>query len=116
MGSNYLIGSNLKNNEKYPKINFACSRKDKTGKFIFNGDIVKAPEYPFYSDDLLNYIGIVCYCEKSCSYFIVYHRISTRVSGRAGSANFEEFNEDELEVLGNIYENPALLELNNDKQ
>lgn len=115
LGSDYLVEPNIKNEEQDPKINFSCSKKDKNGKLIFNGDIIKAPNYPFYSDGLLNYLGIVCYCNKSCSYFIVYQRISTRVSGRAVSANFDEFNDNELEVLGNVYENPELLELKNDK-
>lgn len=81
---------------------------------LLTGDIVKATNYPFYSEGNLNYLGIVCYCNQSCSYFIVYQRISTHVSGRAVSASFEEFNDNELEVLGNVYENPELLELKNE--
>ncbi len=67
--------------------------KDKNGKEIYEGDIVKAP----YND----------LCE--------YHEVSYN-SGCyfVGVEILSSFHEEDLEVIGNIYENPELLEEKNE--
>lgn len=68
--------------------------KDKNGTKIFEGDIVKR----FWFDIM-------------CIYQIDYDNVLACFSGRAGM-NFTAFycDSEEFEVIGNIYDNPELLE------
>ena len=75
--------------------------KDKNGTLIYMGDVVK--------DDATNSIYKVG--EKKCAIYLendeyigYFHELSMA------------FAEKRLEVIGNIYENPELLEVNNDKK
>ncbi len=69
--------------------------KDKNRKKIFEGDIVKCKL--FANQRAL--IGEVKYAEKSATFYLLANNKSFRLfSGR-----------DDLEVLGNIFENPELL-------
>lgn len=66
---------------------------DKNGKKIFEGDIVKCCDYK----GVINYIE-GCYCVKEIS----------GVNNPAIDIVFDKY-ENEIEVIGNIYDNPELL-------
>ena len=65
--------------------------QDKNGRFIYEGDIVKI--YDRFIDKIIFYKG--CFCVSKGSY---------------NQATY--WKHDTLEVIGNIYENPELLESN----
>ena len=109
--------------------------KDKNNKLIFEGDIfVKKYFYPFYSyknkedkkqslDDTNGEIvgepelccaGVVELDDEGFCFKL--HRVNERYNNRL-SQLYTELDADtasECEVIGNIYENPELLEQNND--
>lgn len=112
--------------------------KDKNGKLIYEGDIIVIPnQYPFYDyknkedmkqdlnftegeikgESILNYIGIVEWIYSQWQY--VYHCVNPKKQGisEGGNQGLNDFGFDETrntcyEVIGNIYENPELLEEN----
>jgi uncharacterized phage protein (TIGR01671 family) len=69
--------------------------KDKNGKEIYEGDIVKAK---FTFDEEL-YIGSIEWCNEGGSAEYIIKNSETQL-----------FLANELEVIGNIYENPELIE------
>lgn len=98
-------------------------RCDKNTKEIYNGDIVIARYYPFFGDALadelqpsqykqLNYVGIVAYDDDDAAYYLKMKVVSNRVAGNVIDGYLFEF--DDLEIIGNIYQNPELLEVKND--
>lgn len=110
--------------------------KDKNGKLIYEGDIIVIPnQYPFYDykneedmkqdlnstegeikgESILNYIGIVEWIYSQWQY--VYHCVNPNKRGISQGINqglndfgFDETENTCYEVIGNIYENPELLE------
>ena len=83
--------------------------KDKNGKLIYEGDILRSESYPFKSDNEYHYAAEVCFDEESAVFFYYIFRTSTKVAGRA-EGNTGQLNEYEWEVIGNIHENADLLE------
>jgi len=93
---------------------------DKNGREIYEGDIVTAKEYPFYGDapeikassgkcEELNYLGEVGIDSHGAFYEL--HVVSNRVRGGACGGSLEELVDGgKCEVIGNIHENPELLE------
>jgi len=91
---------------------------DKNGTKIFEGDIVKlirtnmyAPSTSFHNKDLMSLHRIYWNEEKSSFYQEHFDIEKKRVTG-GGSLNFNDERADQniIEVIGNIHDNPALLE------
>lgn len=86
--------------------------KDKNGKLIFEGDLLK----PLCEDDELIEIvwneeiarfGLMVQWTDPCYWNGLYEETKT---GR-GYYDFDEYYVEDFEVIGNIYENPELLEV-----
>ncbi|WP_431733595.1 YopX family protein, partial [Fusobacterium necrophorum] len=74
--------------------------KDKNGKEIYEGDIVKVPH--FLHDERIKINGVVKYVNNRAEFVIDLEDIEE---------TFYCCNQkDRIEVVGNIYENPELLE------
>ncbi len=84
--------------------------KDKNGKLIFEGDIVKVTA----SRDTSGY-GEVVYHQAGCTYVICGFKENPRVLYPRRKGEFFLHLEQWLctEIIGNIYENPELLEVKN---
>ena len=87
--------------------------KDKNGKLIYEGDILRSESYPFKSDEEYHYAAEVCFDEESAVFFYYIFRTSLKVAGRA-EGNTGQLNECDWEIIGNIHENPDLMEADND--
>ena len=88
--------------------------KDKNGKEIYEGDIVTGTDYPFIDEGKQNYIGIIVFYDDAASFGYEYQCVRKNKRGISNGINNEfEANEnlicENLEVIGNIYDNPELL-------
>ena len=89
---------------------------DKNGKKIFEGDLLNGFDYPFYrsKDNKHNYFAEVVWFDNGAFGLVTHKYPDSRVRGiSAGNADYfdEEFDCDNWEVIGNIYDNPELLEV-----
>ena len=87
--------------------------KDKNGKLIWENDILDGFTYPYMSDDAHNYYAEVCWCNNVPSFGIYTQKYpESKVSGiSAGMTELmEDWNQNDWEVIGNIFDNPELLE------
>lgn len=88
--------------------------KDKNGKEIFEGDIVVKPNYIWYDKGVLNYVGVVefIYCQWQVVAHCVNplkHGISNGINSSLNDEGYEENELSDWEIIGNIYQNPELL-------
>ena len=73
--------------------------KDKNGKEIYEGDVIKAISFA-------RWIGVVEYSDENQAF--IFDDLDKKYRGK--STVFMNQFDDEFEILGNIYENPELLE------
>ena len=81
--------------------------KDKNGKEIYEGDIVLFEDTEMstesgYGDNFINK-GVIEYIEENCCF-----NVTERQTAELADVLYED--NETLEVIGNIYENPELLE------
>lgn len=91
--------SGLLNDNQY--IIMQCTGlKDKTGKLIYEGDIVKLSgnDNPYMN----NLIGVVKYSQEYAIFFI-------NIPNNIAWYEFCEVNKKELKIIGNTYQTPELL-------
>lgn len=85
---------------------------DKNGKEIYEGDILRGFEYPFYDAeaDAYNYYAVVDW-DADEAQFYAYKDLARGAQVRGISCGVCVDMEDlrEMEVLGNIHDNPELL-------
>lgn len=87
--------------------------KDKNGKLIFKGDIIRGFSYPFMSDGEYDYYALVVWSKDYCAFRIrTVKNPQSKVRGISdGNTEFmDDWNSDDWEVIGNIHDNPELLE------
>ena len=90
---------------------------DKKGTKIFDGDILQGYQYPYLSEGHFNYYAEVIYFEN-CPAFGLYTfknpNLDIVIGISSGNTDvMEDWESKNWEVIGNIYDNPELLE---DKQ
>ena len=86
---------------------------DKNGRKIWENDILRGYQYPYRSDGNDNYFAEVTWFEN-CPAFGIYtfQNPKSNVCGISeGNTEFmENWNSEDWEVIGNIFDNPDLLE------
>lgn len=86
--------------------------RDKNGKEIYEGDILRGFKYPFYDAeaDAYNYYAIVDW-DADEAQFYAYHDLARGAQVRGASCGVGVDMKDlrDMEVIGNIHDNPELL-------
>ena len=88
--------------------------KDKDGNLIWENDILDGFTYPYMSDGVHNYYVEVCWCANVPSFGIYTQKYpESKVAGiSAGMTELmEDWGPNDWEVIGNIFDNPELLEV-----
>ena len=87
---------------------------DKNGQRVWENDILRGYQYPYRSDGNDNYFAEVTWFEN-CPAFGIYtfKNPKSNVCGISeGNTEFmENWNSEDWEVIGNIFDNPELLEV-----
>ena len=89
-------------------------RTDKNKKKIFEGDILRGFQYPFCHDGEYNYYAEIIFA--NCSFMTYTHKNPSSCVRGISDGNTEVMEcwaSEDWEVIGNIYDNPELLEEEN---
>ncbi len=85
---------------------------DKNGKKIFEGDIVSFSSC-YYNGNDTPYKGVVKWSDMKniSTRFMIWHDNESEYYGKDGAFDLDlvHFQDDEIEVIGNIHDNPELL-------
>lgn len=96
----------------YETIGQFTSLPDKNGNKIFDGDILAFNVFNYNGGDT-QYKGVVKWSdtEKLATRFMIWHDNENEYYGADGAFDFDwvHYQDSELEIIGNIYENPELL-------
>lgn len=87
---------------------------DKNGKKIFDGDILRGFQYPFCYDGEYNYYAEIIF--ENCSFMTYTHKNPSSCVRGISDGNTDLMDgwvSEDWEVIGNIYDNPELLEEEN---
>ena len=87
--------------------------KDKNGKLIWENDILDGFTYPYMSEGVHNYYVEVCWCNNVSSFCIYTQKYPEAKVAGISAGNTElmaDWNSNDWEVIGNIFDNPELLE------
>jgi uncharacterized phage protein (TIGR01671 family) len=80
-------------------------------KEIFEGDILVDNRYPYYSNEKLNYVGIVEFKYSSWNIILkCVNKDKKGISDGLTDSNIGDYGFSNMEIIGNIYQNPELLE------
>jgi uncharacterized phage protein (TIGR01671 family) len=77
---------------------------DKNGKKIFEGDIVR--------DEYNGGIARIAFLQQGCGWYLVFKNTDRRMGHRSRNSAYD--NDLALEVIGNIHDNPELMEVSED--
>lgn len=106
--------------EKYPVYRDTVGQytglSDKNSKKIFEGDIIAFTVFDYNGGDT-QHKGVVKWSdtEKLATRFMIWHNNENEYYGADGAFDFDwvHYQDSELEIIGNIYDNPELLEAQN---
>jgi len=83
---------------------------DKNGVKIFEGDILSSDKYPYTSDGSQNYFAEVVWFDNCPAFGLyVFKAPKSEVRGVAEGSEFIEDDLSDMEVIGNVYDNPELV-------
>ena len=87
--------------------------KDKNGKEVYDGDILRGDEYPFNCDGVDNYFAEIVWADNVCGFYRITHKKPNSTVRGISNGNWEQLDEEDIksfEVIGNIYDNKELME------
>lgn len=86
--------------------------RDKNGKEVYEGDILRGDEYPFNSDGVDNYFAEIVWADNVCGFYRITRKKPNSTVRGISHGNFSELDDEDIksfEVIGNIHDNPELL-------
>ncbi len=86
--------------------------KDKNGKEIYEGDILRCNGYPYNYDGVDNYFAEIVWADNICSFYKITRKNPKSIVNGISHGNWSELDEEDIEsfeVIGNIHDNPELI-------